>query len=769
MSKQLSINAYDKKIMKQIAEFLPARIFDVHAHIYRETDLHTEIKPITSGDTDFSMGVWKSQLADLLDGKNPEGGLFFPDPISGMDLNGANNYLIQQIKKEKYAKGVVVVSPETNREQLSYWLKQPGIVGIKPYHSFSEHKPTWESSISDFLPDWQLVLCNSHNAIVMLHLVKKNAIADSDNIREIRQISLRYPNLKIILAHAARSFHAYHAKEGIKALRGLENVWFDTSAICEPTALTTILHEFGPHKLMWGSDFPVSHMRGKVVTLGDGFVWLDDDSCNWEKSQFANPVIVGIESLRALKTAAEEFGLNNTDIQNIFFHNAFQLLFEEQKEQNQTQELYCHAKKRIPGGTQLLSKRPENMAPGVWPAYFREARGCEVWDLDGKHYYDMTTNGIGSCLLGYSDSHVNAAVLRRIHLGSMSSLNSPEEVTLADRLCELHPWAEQVRFTRTGGEACAVAVRIARATTHRNRVAICGYHGWHDWYLAANLGESDELKGHLLPGLDPSGVPTQLRDTTLAFSYNDLPSFQKIMQTYGSSLAAVIMEPCRSVDPDPGFLSYIREETRRNGIILIFDEITIGWRLYFGGAHLHFGIYPDIAVFGKALGNGYPIGAIIGTSESMEGAHYSFISSTYWTEGVGPAASLATLEKMNSIDVVNHIAKVGTMTKQAWETSGKKYGLPIEVNGFPCLAHFGFQSDESEKLRTIYTQLMLKKGFLAGCSIYPTMAHTDDIMSHYFDAIDKVFQIMAESLHAESIDSLLEGKVAHSGFTRLTK
>jgi len=168
--------------------------------------------------------------------------------------------------------------------------------------------------------------------------------------------------------------------------------------------------------------------------------------------------------------------------------------------------LYEHAKKRIPGGTQLLSKRPEMFCPDQWPAYFTKARGCEVWDIDGNHYYDMSINGVGACLLGFADPDVTQAVCERIRHGSMCTLNAPEEVELADMLCEIHPWADQARFTRCGGETAAAAVRIARATTDRSLVAICGYHGWHDWYLAANLGESDALRGHLLPGLEPLGV-----------------------------------------------------------------------------------------------------------------------------------------------------------------------------------------------------------------------------------------------------------------------
>jgi glutamate-1-semialdehyde 2,1-aminomutase len=770
MNNSWTYNETDKKVVAQLSEFLPDRIFDIHAHIYRNSDLNSlEASGEKNGHAEFSVDVWKTHVTDFLNGVTPEGGLFFPFPTPKLDIEGANNYLLSQIKEEKLSRGLVVVSPDMGREKLSHLLKQPGIVGMKPYHVFSKETPTWESSLAGFLPDWQLELADAYGSIVMLHIVKSGSIADADNIKEIREMCTRYPGMKLILAHSARSFHAPHAAEGIKKLRGIENIWFDNSAICEPESLMVILKEFGPRKLMWGSDFPVSQLRGKSVTVGDGFVWLDENFCDWKKVPFAHPVLVGIESLRALKLAAGEFGLNKADIRDIFFENAHRLLFEDKHPKNVTQELYHRAKKRIPGGTQLLSKKPELMAPGRWPAYYREARGCEVWDLDGRHYYDMVTNGIGSCLLGFSDPDVNAAVRRRINLGSMSSLNSPDEVELADLLCDIHPWAEQARFTRAGGEACAVAVRIARATTNRSLVAICGYHGWHDWYLAANLGENDALKGHLLPGLNPSGVPDQLRGTAVTFVNNDRQSFQKVIDEYGPRLAAVIMEPCRSVDPEPGFLEFVRDEAHRSGALLIFDEITIGWRLYFGGAHLHFGVSPDLAVLAKALGNGFPIGAVIGTQEAMSGGSSSFISSTYWTEGIGPAAALATVQKMGTTNVVQHIAGVGEKIKFEWARLGKKYGLPVETSGYPCLAHFSFQHEDSEKLRTVYTQMMLKRGFLAGLSIYPTMAHTDEVLSLYIQAIEDVFSHIGKALKNGSVNNLLDGEVAHSGFARLTK
>ena len=436
-----------------------------------------------------------------------------------------------------------------------------------------------------------------------------------------------------------------------------------------------------------------------------------------------------------------------------------------------TQELYKHAKERIPGGTQLLSKRPEQFAPDQWPAYFTKAKGCEVWDIDGKHYYDMTLNGIGACLLGYADPDVTKAVVERVENGAMSTLNPPEEVELADKLCEIHPWAENVRFARTGGEICAVAVRIARATTGKDLVAICGYHGWSDWYIAANLGTDSALDGQLLPGLKPAGVPRALKNSALTFNYGDKKALEAIIKEYGDRLACIIMEPIRGGEPEPEFLNYVKDRIHSVGGLLIFDEITIGWRWCFGGSHLLLGVNPDMATFAKALGNGHPIAAVIGTKEAMHGAEDSFISSTYWTESVGPVAALATIKKIEETRAWDHAMKIGQQTIDKWNALAEKHGIPAHAGGRPCLAHLTFTKYPFE-LKTLYTVMMLKRGILGGIGFYPTIAHTPEIMEIYYKAIDEVFAEMKEILAKDSLDAILEaigGPVCQSGFKRLLK
>lgn len=431
------------------------------------------------------------------------------------------------------------------------------------------------------------------------------------------------------------------------------------------------------------------------------------------------------------------------------------------------QKLYRHAKTIIPGGTQLLSKRPELFLPDHWPSYYRRAKGIEVWDLDGKKYIDMTHTGVGACILGMADPDVNRAVVKAIGLGSMSTLNCPEEVELAELLLALHPWAEMVRFARSGGESMAMAVRIARAATGRDLLAFCGYHGWHDWYLSANLADEKTLDGHLLPGLEPVGVPRGLRKTLFPFRYNHIEDLEKIIAHHGKKLAAIVMEPVRNT-PQPDFLQKVRRLADQSNTVLIFDEVTSGFRLCTGGAHLTLGVQPDMAAFAKGMSNGYPMAAVIGTRAVMSAAQKSFISSTYWTERIGPVAALATIRKHKRLKVHQHLIHIGTLVQKGWETIAKKAELTIAVSGIPPLSHFSITGPHGRAAHTLFTQLMLEEGFLASGTFYPTFAHTENHVDRYLKATERAFEVIANALRKGSVEKLLRGPIAHAEFKRLT-
>jgi glutamate-1-semialdehyde 2,1-aminomutase len=436
--------------------------------------------------------------------------------------------------------------------------------------------------------------------------------------------------------------------------------------------------------------------------------------------------------------------------------------------QNTGAKLYLHAKERIPGGTQLLSKRPEMFLPDQWPAYYSRCKGCEVWDLDGRRLIDMSTMGIGSCILGYADADVNRAVHEAVERGSMCTLNSPAEVALADLLCELHPWAGQVRYARCGGEAMAVATRIARAWSGRDKVAFCGYHGWHDWYLAANLADDRNLDGHLLAGLEPRGVPRGLAGTVLPFHYNRIDELEAIVARHGGEIGAIIMEPIRWEAPQDGFLHRVRDIARRIGATLVFDEITVGWRLALGGTHLGLGVEPDIAVFAKAMSNGFAMGAVIGASAVMQASQGSFISSTYWTEALGPAAAVAAITKMRTIAAPDRVARAGGLAQEGWRRLAGKHGLRAKVEGRPGLTHFALDYGESSQaLLTLLTQCMLDRGYITSGGFYPSCAHTDAVVNDYLAALDEALAEVKAAAERGDVLSRLRGPVAHKGFQRL--
>ena len=431
------------------------------------------------------------------------------------------------------------------------------------------------------------------------------------------------------------------------------------------------------------------------------------------------------------------------------------------------QKLYKRAKRVIPGGNMLLSKRPEMFLPEQWPSYFSKAKGCKVWDLDGNEFIDMSIMGIGTNILGYGHLEVDEAVHKTIEAGNMSTFNCSEEVYLSEKLVELHPWADMVRLARAGGEINSMAVRIARASTGRDKIAICGYHGWHDWYLSTNLNNDKNLDGHLLPGLQTDGVPRGLVGTTLPFNYNDIDQLEALIEDNKDEIAAIKMEVSRNEGPEDNFLQKVRDLATENNIILIFDECTSGFRETFGGLHRKYGVEPDLALFGKALGNGYAISACIGRQEFMQAAQQTFISSTFWTERIGPSAALKTLEVMERTKSWETITEMGNNISKRWKSLSDKYELDINTWGLPALSGFTFNSKNDLSYKTFITQEMLKKGYLAANSIYVCTEHTQEIVDGYFEALDPLFKIIKDCEDGLDIKTMLEGPISHSGFKRL--
>ena len=430
------------------------------------------------------------------------------------------------------------------------------------------------------------------------------------------------------------------------------------------------------------------------------------------------------------------------------------------------QELYTKAKTLIPGGTMLLSKRPEMFLPDHWPSYFSKSKGCKVWDLDGKELIDMSIMGIGTNALGYGNDEVDSAVIETVKKGNMSTLNCPEEVFLAEKLIEINPWADMVRFARTGGEANSISIRIARAASGKDNVAICGYHGWHDWYLSANHNGGDDLKAHLIPGLSPKGVPRNLKNSVFPFHYNNYEELLDIVEK--NDIGVIKMEVMRNFGPEDNFLQKVRDLATQKNIVLIFDECSSGFRETYGGIFKKFNVEPDMAMFGKTLGNGYAITAVVGKKSVMEAAQNTFISSTFWTERIGPTAALATLKVMKREKSWEKITEIAKKMQKGWLNLAKLNNLDITVSGIPAMTTYAFNSKNAINYKTLITQEMLKKGFLASTNFYACSEHTDGHLDKYFDALSNIYKTI-NKCESEILDinSLLDGPVSHSGFQRL--
>ena len=429
-----------------------------------------------------------------------------------------------------------------------------------------------------------------------------------------------------------------------------------------------------------------------------------------------------------------------------------------------TPELWNSALKLIPGGNGLLSKRPNRYLPDYWPTYFKKAKGIKINTLNNKYYLDMSNMGVGASILGYSNDYVNKKVKLAIDNGIASTLNCKEEYDLAKEFLKNDKFADNVKFARSGGEAMSIAIRIARANSKNDKIAFSGYHGWHDWYLATNLRGNEKLKEHLLPGLNPLGVPKALKNTVIPFRYNNVKDFKKIISR--NKIAGVVVEGSRFEYPHKDFIKEINNFCKKNKVCLIIDEITSGWRETIGGVYKSVGFKPDIVVYGKGIGNGHAISAIVGKSKYMSVCEDTFMSSTAWTERVGFVAALATINYFKKNKVHKHIKKIGKYLTSNWVKLAQKNKLEISINEFVPLSKFEFKYKNNNYLNTLFTQEMLREGYLATNSVYISYSHKKKDIDKYLKSCDKVFKLISNAIKNKK--NYLYGDIKSMGFKRLT-
>lgn len=412
-----------------------------------------------------------------------------------------------------------------------------------------------------------------------------------------------------------------------------------------------------------------------------------------------------------------------------------------------SQEMLARAVKTIPLGSQTFSKSAIQFPSHAAPHFLDRGMGSHVWDVDQNEYVDFI-NGLLPVILGYCDPDVDAAVEKQLKRGVSFSMAIDLEVELSELLVKHIPCAEKVRFGKNGTDATSAAVRLARAYTGRDRIAVCGYHGWQDWYIGSTL----RFKG----------VPSAVRDLTHAFQYNNIESLEKILEEHPGEFAAVVMEPMNVAYPKEGFLQGVADLTREHGALLVFDEIITGFRFSIKGAQSLFGVTPDLATFGKSMGNGYPISAVVGREDVMAEMEEIFFSGTFGGEALSLAASIAVINKMEREPVLEKLGKMGARISHSVENLIAKHGLTecISLNGHPSWTIFAFKDIPGATLweiKSLYLQEVLARGILTLGSHNMSYAHTDSDLAQLEQAQDEAFGIIREAIDSGDIKSYLAG------------
>lgn len=414
------------------------------------------------------------------------------------------------------------------------------------------------------------------------------------------------------------------------------------------------------------------------------------------------------------------------------------------------------AAKVIPSSSQTFSKGPTQFPQGVAPAFLQRAKGSHVWDVDGNEYIDYI-NGLGPTILGNDDAAVNEAVIKQVREGATFSMPHPLEVELAELLCEVIPCAEMVRYGKNGSDATAGCVRVARAYTKREKVACCGYHGWQDWYIGTTTRDA--------------GVPKSTKELTKTFAYNDLASLEKVFAENPGEIACVILEPVGVVDPKPGFLEGVRELCTKHGAVLVFDEVVTGFRMHLGGAQTLYKVTPDLAAFGKAMGNGYPIAAVVGRRDIMKVMDDIFFSFTFGGDVIGLAASIATIKEMQKKPVIEHLWAQGERLKDGYNAFAKHFGVDkvtqcIGLAPRTVCTFADTPKADSLLVRSIVQQELLERGvlFLVGHNL--CFAHSNEDVEHTLRAHRSALETLAKALDSNDPKQFLRGEPVQAVFRR---
>jgi glutamate-1-semialdehyde aminotransferase/spore coat polysaccharide biosynthesis protein SpsF (cytidylyltransferase family) len=494
--------------------------------------------------------------------------------------------------------------------------------------------------------------------------------------------------------------------------------------------------------------------------------WTVDEPCDLEfvravYAHFGAEKPFGWRDVLSLLDAQPALGqLNAGQVRNEgYYHTLAQEPAMPPKKRNLTRswELKRWAEALIPGASQTLSKGPTQYVQGTSPTFLVRGQGCHVWDADGNQYIDYPM-ALGAIILGHVYSTVDAAVKRQMNDGTVFSLPHPLEIEVAERLVTMIPCAEMVRFAKNGSDATAGAVRLARAYTGKDRIACCGYHGWQDWYIG-----STSFNG---------GVPLAVQQLTQTFEYNNLETLKRICAEHPNQVAAVILEPVGVVEPQSGFLEQVRELCRREGALLIFDEVITGFRLARGGAQEHFGVVPDLACFGKAMANGYPLSAIVGPREIMKHFDETFFSFTFGGEALSLAAAQATMKEIAEKEVIPHLWEQGRKLQDGVNVLAREFGIErfVRCLGMAPRTIVAFRDQsgrESLLLKSLFQQECLKRGVLFSGGHNLCFSHSTDDIEYTLRVYRAVMETVGEAMRREDVSERLEGQPVQPVFRRV--
>jgi glutamate-1-semialdehyde 2,1-aminomutase len=638
----------------------------------------------------------------------------FPNKIfQFIENNSILDILIHRLKKVKLEKEIIFAIPENSKnDELARWAYNNDIV-------------TFRGSESDVLSRFYYAsLKNEINTVVRI-------TADCPLI-DFELIEQCVKNFKL------GKFDYYRTSE--KFPDGLDVEVFSKSALVE-----AFFNSVSP----FDREHVTPYIRGNSKFLTGNL----DLSKDYSKVRVTLDQIEDFEVIKKIVSELKSIDFGYRAIIQLFetkpeiFSENSRIIRNEGSTLTEGQKYWRRAQKTIAGGNMLLSKNPNSFSGESWPTYFSKAKGCFIWDLSDKKYVDVSFMGIGTNVLGYGNEIIDNAVIESIKKGNMSTLNAPEEVELAEQIVGLHSWSSKVKFARTGGEAMSMAVRIARVASQKTKIAFCGYHGWHDWYLSSTNKNSNSLANHLFDNFSPKGIPFELSNLSLPFRYNDLDGFKKIVSE--NKLAAVVMEVIRNERPADNFLSEIRRITTENNIILIFDECTTGFRQTLGGIHLNYQVDPDIAVFGKTLGNGYAITAVLGREEIMTSIEQTFMSSTFWTERIGSVAALKTIELMKEINSPKIVLEKSEIIQKNWKNIFENHKLKFSITGIDSISKFNFDDYDEVLVKRYLTQEFLKNGFIGSNIFYVSISHTEEILLDYFTELNRIVENLSKMDNSE--------------------